>query len=231
MTYVLATSRGWNEELSQQIETEIGNPVILINSKETLSYAALEKIGPRYIFFPHWSYFIPPEIYNNFECVIFHMADVPFGRGGSPLQNLIVRKIYETKITSLKCQEEMDAGPVYMKKSFSLFGSAEEIYLRASKVVKEMIIEIIKSEPTPQEQQGVATTFLRRKPEESNIENLAELEEVFDYIRMLDAEGYPKAFMETQNFRFEFSRPSLKHNRIIADVEITRKKKDKIIHE
>jgi len=41
---------------------------------------------------------------------------------------------------------------------------------------------------------------------------------------MLDAEGYPKAFFENENFRFEFSRASLKsNNTIIADVRISKK--------
>ncbi len=226
MVYVLATSHAWNEELSQEVEIATGHSVILINKKEDLSNYNLQKIGPRYIFFPHWSYIVPPQIYNKFECVIFHMTDVPFGRGGSPLQNLISRGIYETKITALKCQSEIDAGPVYMKKPLSLFGTAEEIYLRASRIVRDMIIEIINKEPVPQEQKGVATNFTRRKPEEGNINNLCELEEVFDYIRMLDAEGYPPAFLETEKFKFEFKRASLKFNKIIADVIITKKSED-----
>jgi methionyl-tRNA formyltransferase len=69
--------------------------------------------APRYVFFAHWSWKIPRAVYEAHECVIFHMTDVPFGRGGSPLQNLISRGIYETKLSALRCVEEMDAGPVY----------------------------------------------------------------------------------------------------------------------
>jgi methionyl-tRNA formyltransferase len=223
MVYVLATVKSWNEVLASEIQARIDGEVVLITKREELNYEELIKIKPRYIFFPHWSYVIPPEIYENFECVIFHMTDLPFGRGGSPLQNLVVRGIYETKITALKCQSVVDAGPVYMKKPFSLYGNAEEIYLRASRVVGEMILEIIKNEPASEEQQGDVVSFLRRKPNEGDIGPLTDLEKVFDYIRMLDAEGYPKAFLETESFRFEFQRPSFKFNRIIADVIITQR--------
>ncbi len=223
MVYILATNRFWNKAIVKRIKTAINKEVVLITEREDLAYEKLLKINPRYVFFPHWSYIIPPEIHDNFECIVFHMTDVPFGRGGSPLQNLISRGIYETKITALKCQSDIDAGPVYMKKPFSLYGNAEEIYLRASKVVGEMILEIIKTEPVPQEQQGNVVTFPRRSPDASNIDSLTELEKVFDHIRMLDAEGYPKAFLENENFRFEFQRPCLKYNRIIADVIITQK--------
>ena len=56
------------------------------------------------------------------------MTDLPFGRGGSPLQNLITRGISKTKISALRCNEEIDAGPIYLKRPLSLHGSAEEIY-------------------------------------------------------------------------------------------------------
>ena len=38
---------------------------------------------------------------------------------------------------------------------------------------------------------------------------------------MLDGEGYPKAFIEKDGFRYEFTRASLKQNEVIADVKIT----------
>ncbi|MHB8770847.1 MAG: methionyl-tRNA formyltransferase [Syntrophales bacterium] len=223
MGYVIATSRSWNEAMADRVRSATGGDVALITSRKDLTYENLVKVKPRYIFFPHWSYIIPPEVHENFECVVFHMTDVPFGRGGSPLQNLISRGIYETKITALRCRSGLDAGPVYMKTPFSLYGTAEEIYLRASKVVCGMIMDIINTEPTPIEQRGDVVVFARRKPAESSIGQLTELEKVFDHIRMLDAEGYPKAFLETERFRFEFQRPSLKYNKIVADVVITPK--------
>jgi methionyl-tRNA formyltransferase len=195
-----------------------------INLKDELTIDTLNKNHPKFIFFPHWSYIIPSEIYENFNCIVFHMTDLPFGRGGSPLQNLISRGIHETKISAIKVIKELDAGPVYLKKDLSLYGTAEEIYLRAGDIIIEMIEEIIKNNPIPQEQIGKLTTFMRRKPEMSKIENLKSIEQLFDFIRMLDAEGYPKAFLENENFRFEFSRASLKSdNSIIADVRISKK--------
>ncbi|MEA1884491.1 MAG: hypothetical protein U9N62_08245 [Thermotogota bacterium] len=76
----------------------------------------------------------------------------------------------------------------------------------------------------PKEQQGEITPFKRRKPEESNIENLKTLEQIYDNIRMLDGEGYPKAFIETDQFKVEFSRASLKQDGIITDAKIILKK-------
>jgi methionyl-tRNA formyltransferase len=103
----------------------------------------------RYIFFPFWSHKVPKEITDKYECVCFHMTDVPYGRGGSPLQNLILRGHTETVISALRMTDEMDAGPVYMKRPLSLEGSAQEIYERAAGIISGMMREIAETEPTP----------------------------------------------------------------------------------
>lgn len=223
MVYVIASSRRWNENMPDRISETTGQIFYYIDNVEDLALERLKEMQPRYIFFPHWSYIIPAEIYENFECVIFHMTDVPFGRGGSPLQNLIARGIFETQISALRCVAKIDSGPVYMKRALSLYGGGEEIYLRASRIIEAMITEIVLHEPESLPQQGDVVCFQRRKPNDSNIADLTELEQVFNYIRMLDAEGYPKAFLETDNLRLEFQRPSIKQGKIIADVIITKK--------
>ena len=63
------------------------------------------------------------------------------------------------------------------------------------------------------------TTFKRRTPEQSRVPE-GPIERLFDHIRMLDAEGYPPAFLEYDCFRFEFSRAALRTGRIMADVMI-----------
>lgn len=224
MRYVIVSSNVLYNDFPDRLK-EVYNDFefVLINKKEDLTFDNLKRIDPNYIFFPHWSHLIPENIFINFQCVIFHMTDVPFGRGGSPLQNLIARGIYETKITALKCEMGIDSGPVYMKMPLSLYGTAEEIFLRAKPIIEKMIIHIIENEPSPLPQDGESVFFPRRKPGESNMENLTEIEQVYDYIRMLDATGYPKAYFETKHMRLEFERVSLKDGHLVADVKIVKK--------
>lgn len=223
MTHVIAASRDWYHDLPSQLAERTGERFVLIEHPEALSVDHLNAIQPRYVFFPHWSHRIPAEVYEAFECVIFHMTDVPFGRGGSPLQNLISRGIYETKISALRCVAELDAGPVYLKRDLSLHGTAQEIYLRASRIIATMIGDILENQPTPVDQVGEVVTFKRRKPDEGDIASLQDLQQVFDFIRMLDADGYPHAFLETENLRLEFTRASLQHDSLLAEVRITKK--------
>ena len=198
---VVATIKSWNICNTELLEKNIKENfnVVLISKKEDLKHENLEKINPKYIFFPHWSWIIPKEIYNNFECIVFHMTDLPFGRGGSPLQNLIIRKVYDTKISALRVNEGIDTGKVYMKRDFSIAeGNANSIFTNLSNMIfHEMIPYILNNHLIPKKQTGTITTFTRRSPEESNMNNssLMKLHDVYDFIRMLDGEGYPKAFI------------------------------------
>lgn len=224
--YVIAAIKTWNTDNGAILKNKGEYDVELITDPQELTAEKIGKIKPRYIFFPHWSWKIPAEIYDNWECVVFHMTDLPFGRGGSPLQNLIVRGIKETKISALKVAAEMDAGPIYLKKGLVLDGSAAEILKRASGIIyREMIPFIIKNEPVPQAQTGEPVLFKRRAPEQSDLAPLASLAEVYDQIRMVDAEGYPRAFLETGEIRYEFSAAEDLGDRIKAEVIIKRREK------
>jgi len=219
--YVIASSKPWNKNMPENLHAATGQRFQRISNPEEITFEHLTELSPRYVFFPHWSHHIPADVFQNFECVIFHMTDLPFGRGGSPLQNLITRGIYETQVSALKCEEEVDTGPIYLKRPLSLHGAAEEIYVRASDIVENMIVEIIKTNPKPLEQVGEPTFFKRRRPEQGNLLDAKSLDQAFDLIRMLDVDGYPNAFINVGNLRLEFTRASRKADSVIADVRIT----------
>ena len=198
--------------------------VLRVRTPSELDLGKLQAFNPAYVFFPHWSWKIPAEVHKGFECVIFHMTDLPYGRGGSPLQNLIARGMKETQLTALRCVTELDAGPIYMKQPLSLLGTAEEILMRASELTGEMIVKLVHQRPVPQAQVGEPTVFRRRTPQDGDLAPLDTLEKLFDHVRMLDGDGYPRAFLDTEHFRLEFCRASLKPDGVVADVKITRKK-------
>jgi methionyl-tRNA formyltransferase len=216
MNYVIANSRVSNKNLQKSLEKKTGHSFFTITHKESLLMNELNKINPRYIFFPHWSHIIPKEIYTSFECVIFHMTDLPYGRGGSPLQNLILRGDVKTQLCAFRCEAGIDTGPIYMKRPLNLEGSASEIFKRANQLIKDMIINIINYEPIPSPQEGTPVIFSRRVPSESNLENakIYDLKDFYNFIRMLDAEGYPKAFIYLHKHKLEFSRVEYKDGKV-----------------
>lgn len=224
--YVVASPHDRHNGMLSRLAGLYGDAFAFISSYDDLTVERLRSLAPRYVFLPHWSKIVPPEIHSQFECVIFHMTDVPFGRGGSPLQNLIARGIYETQMTALRCTSAIDAGPVYMKRPFSLHGNAEEIYLRASDLITAMIEEMVQTHTEPAAQEGEPTEFSRRTPDQSDIAALGSLRALYDQIRMLDADGYPHACAQVGRFRLEFTRAALRDGEIKADVKITESSED-----
>ena len=225
---VIATIKEWNInnyfELKKELENEYS--FYLISNKDELSLEKIEKINPKYIFFPHWSWIIPENIYKNYECILFHMTDLPYGRGGSPLQNLIINKVYNTKISAIKVSKELDEGDVYLKEDFDISkGSANEIYKNATKLIfKKLIPNILRQNPTPVRQEGDVVNFKRRTPEQSNIKMLNDVSiaNLYDFIRMLDAPSYPKAYLELDNLKMELFEVIIKDGKLEGRFEVSK---------
>ncbi len=152
--FAYVASAPWSLQAFRAGASELTGEWILIESRTALTSAGLREFGPRYVFFPHWSWHVPDEVVDEFECVCFHMTDLPYGRGATPLQNLILRRHKETKLTALRMVRDYDAGPVYMKRSLSLEGSAKQIYQRAAEIIIFMMREIIERNRVPLRKSG-----------------------------------------------------------------------------
>ncbi|GGO85151.1 hypothetical protein GCM10011348_33040 [Marinobacterium nitratireducens] len=218
-TYIVASCKQWHQAGYSQLKNEISGNWFWVSNPEEL-VGVLTYAQPRYIFFIHWSWLLPESIFSRYECVCFHMTDVPYGRGGSPLQNLILSGHVETTLSALKMTNDIDAGPVYTKRLLSLKGKAQNIYEKAGFLSFEIIRWLIEKNPVPIEQSGKVTYFKRRKPEDSRVPEGCNQKELYDFIRMLDADGYPHAFIEYGNKRLELTDAVFEDGGLTARVTI-----------
>ena len=223
--FVILTNKKWHFEIAKILNKKYKSKrFIIIKSKEDLTLKKLNQLKPEYIFVPHWSYRIPKKVYNNFKTVVFHMTDLPFGRGGSPLQNLILIGKKKSMISAIECSRKIDAGNIYLKSPINIEGSAQEIYDRSTLIIKEMIIKIINNKFVLRPQRGKITRFKRRSPLQGNLIRVKSMQTFYNFIRMLDAETYPKAFLKINGFTILFSKvKKVRTNKLIAEVEISRK--------
>jgi len=223
---IIATIKEWNIENYFKLKNKYKENYNfhLITDKDELTIDNIKEINPKYIFFPHWSWIIKKDIYSNFNCIVFHMTDLPYGRGGSPLQNLIINKVYDTKISALKVDGGLDTGDIYLKKDFNIsIGSAEENFIKLSNIIfDKMIPNILANNLIPQKQYGKVTTFKRRKPQDSDILYLKNINinKLYDFIRMVDADGYPKAYINLDKIKIEFTEVQLKSKKLIGRFEV-----------
>jgi methionyl-tRNA formyltransferase len=218
--YIVAAIRPWNHAAYARHAPGWPGDWSLVDSPDALTAALETAPAPRYVFFPHWSWKVPAEVVECHECVCFHMTDLPYGRGGSPLQNLIARGHRDTVLTALRMTDEMDAGPVYARRKLSLAGRAQDIYERTAEIAFALIGEIVRTEPAPAPQTGTPTVFARRTPEQSRLPESGDIAALYDHIRMLDADTYPHAFLDHGPYRIEFREAALDGGALSASVTV-----------
>ncbi|MDA9232367.1 hypothetical protein N9O63_00965 [Candidatus Pelagibacter sp.] len=218
--YIIACSKKWFLKNSKR---KFNKNFFFIEKKSQLNLNFLKKFNPKFIFFPHWSHIIPSKIFNKYNCILFHTSNLPYGRGGSPIQNLIKRKIYSSYICSFKADKILDAGPIYCKEKISLKGDLNNIFKNLSVKITKMIFFIIEKKPIPKKQFGKIINFKRLNEKDSKIKKNENMIDIYDKIRMLDNEDYPRAFIEYGKYKILFSLAKKNNNQIISQVEIKKK--------
>ena len=203
----------------------INSDTILIRDNKDLSLEYIDSIKPDIIFFPHWSFKVDESIVRRFKCIAFHSAPLPFGRGGSPIQNMIIRGYKETELCSLLMREEFDTGPIYLRTPVSLRGNLEEILVRIYQAISEQIKVIKADEIIPIEQEGEAVIFKRLRDEDNKINFEDDINKISDQIRMLDSKLYPSAYINIGDYKIEFSKSSIEEDSLKSEVKISKLKK------
>ena len=155
------------------------------------------------VFFPHFSKKIPSDFLEKYNCVGFHTGDLPSDRGGSPIQNKILRGEYRTVVSAIKLIDDIDAGAVICSNPVNLeHGSIEDILRYISKTISKLVRLILTSNLEPVQQIGIPrlNPRLRKSDSQLHIETLG-IREIYDRIRMLDGLDYPPAFFIIGQYR------------------------------
>jgi len=221
MKFIIITKKKWDLDNFKRL----GKNIIVLSK---ITPNKIKKINPKIIFFIHWSKYINKSIFKNFFCIQFHSSNLPKGRGGSPIQNQIMLNIKKTKISAFKVSESFDAGPICLQDNLSLNGSAHDIFKRIENKSIKMIKKIIKTKHLIfKKQKGKPSYFKRRKPSNSklNVNKTKTIKKLYDFLRMLDAPDYPKAFVKLNKFILTFNDIKINRNIINAKVEIIKNEK------
>ena len=206
MKIVIACCKQWLEVDKQVTEM---NDVLILREKEELTLSILSAFNPKFVFFPHWNWIVPTEIHENFECVVFHTAPLPYGRGGTPIQNLILRGFSHSPVCALKMTSVVDGGPIYAKVDIALEGRLVDIFNRMNRAVNTLISDILKTQPEPKSQNGDVYEFNRLIADDNKIpEN-----------------PYPNAFLSTESYKLEFFNVYKNGDYIDCQVRLTLKDK------
>lgn len=220
---VLSKYKFFSEDIEAAARHVVNDFVSFENLDELIDF--LEKQKEEYVVIvPHFSQIIPSKVLNKYLFVGFHTGNLPNDRGGSPIQNKIVLREYETYINALVLSEKVDAGPILLRKEFNLSdGNVDEILHRMSALIAQMTLTLCKNFPKPTKQENSKIRFDRLKKENSILDgDIKDLIELHDKIRMLDGLDYPKCFLTFQNIKVTFQNSQINEteNRIHAECTI-----------
>lgn len=216
---IISKKTFWSDYLAEKVK-KLDLECFYLNS---CNLEQLKEINPDWVFFFHWSQIVKKEVYDSFKCVVAHTGVLPEFRGGSPLQNQIIRNIQTTNVNLIKMEEKVDSGAIYCKKAISLQGSLSDIWLTISNVTFELIKECVYKNPQPIPQDKANFKPLKRRKLQSINFNSNSLFEIYDEIRMMDDEHYPKSFVFIGDYKLEFTRSKIQQGAVLADVRITKR--------
>jgi methionyl-tRNA formyltransferase len=218
MKVIIACSKkwfDWSGDLAKVHETKY------ISSDTELSEEMLKNFAPDFIFFPHWNWIVPRAIHETYKCIVFHTAPLPYGRGGSPIQNLILRGFSSAPVSALRMTDKLDAGDIYDQIHIDLSGTLDEIFEKLNDAVNELITRLITNDIKPIAQEGEVTKFDRLTEDDNEIPNRLNIKQIYDRIRMVDQDEYPNAFLCVNGYKIEFNDAKIESDGLMCSAKIT----------
>lgn len=173
-------------------------------------------LGNCTVFVPHYSKIISLNDFPNARFIGFHTGSLPKDRGGSPVQNKILLKEYLTQVSAIALEDELDSGAIYTHRNIDLSeGDIEFILRKISLLISSMMIEIALGDIKPIPQTKNFELKKRLSLSDSELPKIADLNDLYDRIRMVDGLDYPKAFIKQDNYKVFFSKVA-KENGILS---------------
>lgn len=170
-------------------------------SKEEYNEHEILQFGPDLILFYGWSDIISDDLVKTYKCLMLHPSPLPRYRGGSPIQNQIIRGEIDSAVTIFRMDAGVDTGPIAKQEYLSLGGSLDEIFHSIEsigyKLTKEILLNGLALET---QDHNAASVFSRLSPKMSEItvEELSKSSSLYlsNKIRMLQ-DPYPNAYLKT----------------------------------
>ena len=132
----------------------------------------------------------------------------------------------KSKVNALAVVSKIDAGGVYCSQDITLQGSLQDIWFAISETTFELIKYCIDNpniHPVPQN--AFIKSNCRRKTTEICIDDIVDVHQFYNYIRMLDADDYENSFIKVGDFKLQLSRAKLcSDDSILADIKISKVK-------
>ena len=193
--------REWSFKIFNKLKT---SDKYLVTHKD---YNIIDTIKPDLVFFVGWSDMVPKEIIENNLCVCLHPSPLPKYRGGSPIQNQLLRNEKTSMVSLFMMDAGVDTGDILFQSPISLEGSLDDIFdniITQGTIGIDFIVDNFDNIPIFREVQDLdsGSFFNRLKPSDSEIK----VEDFINYnpeyfhnkVRGLSS-PYPNAYIKCKN--------------------------------
>lgn len=195
--------RTWALNIYKNLKSKFDYKFLIQSSCKEFNINKIIRFNPDIILFYGWSWKVDKKLIDKYPCIMLHPSKLPKYRGGSPIQNQIIRNKKSTYISLFKMTNKTDDGDIFLQEKISLKGEIKDIFLRIEKVGTELTKKLISKKiiPKPQDD-NKATIYKRLKHRDSEI-TLKELKNregsyLYNKIRML-GDPYPNAYIKTKD--------------------------------
>jgi methionyl-tRNA formyltransferase len=193
--------RDWALNIYDFLARSTNHQFLILRSRDQYDEYAIKDFKPDLVLFYGWSWIISSSLVNKFSCIMLHPSPLPKYRGGSPIQNQILRGENVSAVSIFLMDEGVDTGPILSQKPLSLDGGISEIFTRITKIGSEITLQLLEHGLQPVSQNNEdATIYSRIKPKDNEITTnelrTMPVKYLYNKIRMLQA-PYPGAFIRT----------------------------------
>ncbi len=128
--------------------------------------------------------------------IVIHGADLPSGRGRSPIHWQVEEGKNEIPLTLFEMGEGADDGDLYLKDNLKLDGTEllPDIRLKIIRAEIDMIDCFLSNKPKPIKQKGVPDYYLKRTRKNQKLDVNKTISEQFNKMRVADNNNYPLWF-------------------------------------
>lgn len=180
-----------------------GVPVIPVTSTQAPEVVEqIRALRPDLILAISWSQRIPKALLElpPLGCVGLHYSLLPARRGGAPLNWALIDGLCESGVTLFYLDDGLDTGDLIGQRRFAIDRAdtvktlLDKVVVLAPQLLAAHIDDIEQGRaPRTTQDPAAASSTPRRQPEDSRINGIRSLEELYNFIRALSP-PYPSAF-------------------------------------
>jgi methionyl-tRNA formyltransferase len=163
--------------------------------------------GGDFLFLISCSEIVGADVRSRYgHALVVHASDLPQGRGWSPHVWQVLEGKHLIPVTLLAAEDRVDTGAIWARRVVKLQGHElydeinEHLFAATLELMDFTIENAVDIRPQPQ-QDGTATYYRKRTPEDSRLDPHKTIAEQFDLLRVADTERFP-CFIDYRGKRY-----------------------------